>query len=401
MDRDYPISRAELEDKENWPYNRVQSLASDLDYGNPVGEAREDLIEYAVDELELPEATPEPEREVGREVDRETDRQVDRESAKEETKSESLSRQESPGRRSDGGTTRQRIADAGADTIEVGHEGSEKLQPAGAPDSQGTAVEPPGDLESEDIDRNALEGDPARSETDQEAVDEEPDPVASDDVQEDNDSGGGLRDRLGLGSNEESPDDIVEEVDDADERERREQFRQTLEGAMDGADQDDVDEAIQETESSGAEATSPASTGTTTAQGMVVDEEIVGNLIEMPFNTASAATGWDGWELSAREREANARLFVAMCDEHDVNVGPTVMFALSMGGTSMGRAMQYKRYKSDQEDDVDELEDANVKEDVDDRAGNHADHGAGPTPDTGTEPEQRETDDAEEDSYGF
>jgi hypothetical protein len=414
MDREYPNSRAELEDKERWPYNDLQSLASDLDYGNPVGEARDDLVSHAVAELDLPATAPD--REVGRETDREVDRQVGREGPPGEEQIETDSPQGTDDDRpvdpnpidddgSEGDGEPKATADGGTqsagstDGIDIGHQGSEKLSPAGAPESQGTAVEPPGDLESDDIDRDVLECDAPTSDDVQDDGADEPDPPSSDDVGDD-DSSVGLRDRLGLGSSEESPDDVVNEADDPAERQRREEFKQKLEGAVGGADQDDVDDAVQEASDDGA-ATAPTPSGTSTAQGMVVDEEIVGSLIEMPFNTAAAATGWDGWELSPREREANARLFVAMCDEHDVNVGPTVMFALSMSGTAMDRAMRYKRHKSEQDrdDDLGDVDDA-VQEASDDSAGTDASSAVDATVTT-AESEPTESQTATEENYGF
>lgn len=417
MDREYPSSRAELEDKERWPYNDVQSLAAELDYGPIVGEDRADLIDHSVEALDLPPT----------EADSQVDRETDRQGSTVATQGDNTSSQEDVEEDSDRSTATYEPAgdgdrapdrgktDGGTQTapstesIEVGHEGSEKLQPEGAPESDGTAVAPPEGLESEDIDPDLLEPGATESATESSAGATEVEQTGADhgeEVQEPDDSedqsDGGLRERLGLGGDE-SSEDVVEEADDPEERERREQFKKKLEGAMGGADQEDVEDAVDDAGGSQAPSTSP---GTTTAQGMVVDEEIVENLIAMPFNFAAGATDWDGWELSKQERQANARLFVAMCDEHDVDVGPTVMFALSMGGTAMGKTMRYRRYKASQEPDEPELEDGADSEtfddDVQDVAGRdgrrgRGDQGGGPTPSSTAQQTQTTADE----DFGF
>ena len=326
MDRDYPDTASELRDPERWPYEDLQRLAAENDYGRIVGEARDDLIEYCVETLEVdsepadgnqPETTPEPDS-----TEADSDHEPDPEPEQTEGREQ----------KTDGGTqTAQTI-----DEISVGHEGEEKLAPEHAPDDDGTAVEPPEGVNLDGIGPDDLEPDtqaapePARDRS-------EPQSESSErQADTDGDDSGGLLSRI-KGDQSKSSEDIVEEADTEDERQRREEVRDQLAGAM-GGDESTNDPAPAES--------------TKQASGMVVDETVVGHLIAMPFNTAAAATDWDGWELSQRERQANAELFIAMCDERGIDVSETTMFALSMAGTFSGRAIQYRRHKSEQADET-------------------------------------------------
>ena len=268
MDRDYPDTASELRDPERWPYEDLQKLAAENDYGRIVGVAREDLVEYSVETLGLdskpadenqPETTPEPDSTENNSV-HEPDPEPEQTESREQ--------------KTDGGTQTATTTDE----ISVGHEGEEKLSPEHAPDDDGTAVEPPEDVNLDGIGPDDLEpdtqGDPEpardRSESQSESSERQADT--------DGDDSGGLLSRI-KGDESKSSEDIVEEADTEDERQRREEVRDQLAGAM-GGDESTDDPAPAES--------------TKQASGMVVDETVVGHLIEMPFNTASAATGWDG-----------------------------------------------------------------------------------------------------------
>ncbi|WP_162991579.1 hypothetical protein [Halostella salina] len=321
-------------------YSDLQSLAADHGYGRIVGEERADLVEFLAAEA-YPRADGDDSADS---VERDSDRQ----------------RQQ----RADGGSAAvadsasdSADSDAGVDAVEVGHEGTEKLSPEGAPEPDQAAVSPPDGVEDvlADASMSDIEPDPdagrerrTGSDTDESADGASDDPADGDSA--DSDSGGGPL--SALRSSDKSSEDIVEEADDPEERGRRAEVRERLEEAMDGgrsgqreATQEDVEREVDSADS----ADSAASGAAGTANGIVMNEEIVGSLIEMPFNTAASMTDWEGWELSKQEREANARLFVAMCDEQNVDLSATTMFALSMGSAFSGRAMQYRRQNSDSE----------------------------------------------------
>ncbi|NLV08737.1 hypothetical protein GOC74_02135 [Halomicrobium mukohataei] len=332
MDREKPDSRAELEDPEQWPYNDVQALAAELDYGVIVGEDRQDLIEHSVEALSLDsDSTPE--------VTEESSEDADSVEEHADEPSPADSEPDQPIQRTDGGT--QTAPET--DNIAVGHEGKEKLAPEHAPDDDGTAVEPPDGVNLDGISPDDLE--PTTSSTPEESVDQQENQSenAGDATEPEESESGGILDRI-RGDSDRSSEEIVNDADSPEEKERRAEMRAQLADSMDG----------DSTDGAGDRDPSGGGTGQATQQaaGMMVDENVVGQLIAMPFNTASAATGWDGWELTQQERQANAELFIAMCDERGIDVGPTTMFALSMGGTIAGRTMQYKRQKSESSDNT-------------------------------------------------
>lgn len=344
MDREYPESRAELEDKELWSYADLQKLGAETGYGTIVGVQRPELIEHAVDALSLPETAETADRE------------------ERPTTADSVENQgtEADAMKSDGGRTveQQKEEDREppeSDALEVGHEGSEKLSPEGAPDNSGATVEPPegvpDDLSPDDLEPGAAPAPRGQTADDSENQSESSETADTPDEDDDSDSGG-LLDRI-RGDNESetrSPEEIVEDADDPEERDRREEVLGQLDDAM--AAEDDVDQE-ESTDADPSGDPSPAPTPSTSkSNGMIVDESVVGHLIDLPFNGAAAATGWEGWELTPQERQANAELFVAAADEHDIDVGPTAMLALSVAGTFGGRAMRYRRQSSS--DDVQE-----------------------------------------------
>jgi hypothetical protein len=315
-----PESREELD---GLAYDELQALAADLGYGRIVGEAADDLRAYIDDDLDLDA------------VETASDEQTEQREHEQENEAD-----EQPVETS-----------TETDAVDVGHEGAEKLAPENAPDDQGTALEPPEDLNLDGVRPSDLE-----PETDETASDDsEPEEAPDDDTGDD--ESGGLLSRI-KGDSQRTSDEIVDDADSEEERERRQALKEQLSERMD-SDPDPSDD-VQEDSDDVIDTSTSGSGRTHTPNGVVMDESLVGRLIDMPFNAASAATGWDGWELDEREREANAELFVAMCDEHDVDLSPTVMFALSLGGTASGKALRYKRYKNEQEES-DQPEDATAE----------------------------------------
>jgi len=220
--------------------------------------------------------------------------------------------------------------DGGTDGLSVGHEGREKLEPENAPGGSKTNIPSP-DGVPDDVDADALEGEPV-----EETADRDHDPADEQDADDD----GGLLGKIRGGSSR-SSEEIVEDSDDPEERQRKEELRDQLTEAVEQGGETVPDETADE----------PEETTDRTAGGVRVDSSMVESVIGMPFNAASAATGFDGWELSAQERKDNAELFVAVCEEHDVDLGPTVLLALSMGGTATSKAVQYKKWKESQQDE--------------------------------------------------
>ncbi len=317
-------------------YSDLQSLAADHGYGRIVGEQREDLVEYLASE-----AYPRRDGSDDRAVDGE-DQGVDDSADSVETDSD-----RQPEQRADGGSAVEQT-----DSIDVGHDGKEKLSPEGAPNNDKAAVEAPENVDLGDAGMDDIEPDP---EIAGRATNDRSETTSVDDGQEDidDDDGGGPLSKL-RGGSEKSSKEIVEEADDPEERDRRDDLRERVKNAMSGGSSSSADSG---TDSVDGESTASAPAGTQRANGVVMDESVVGALMELPFNTASAATGWDGWELSESEREANAELFIAMCDEHDVELSAATMFALSIGGQLSGRFMRYKRETASEDEPVESSND--------------------------------------------
>jgi hypothetical protein len=223
--------------------------------------------------------------------------------------------------------------DGGSDTLSVGHEGSEKLQPEGAPGGSKTNIPAPEGVDADGYTAEDFEHDEDLSDAGH----------VEDDDNAGDDGDGGLMDRIAGGGSSRSSEEIVEDSDSEEERRRKEELKQRLEEQVEEGG--DPTPEPEETGTNGPESTETART----QGGIRVDASMVESVIGMPFNTAAAATGWDGWELTEQEREDNAELLVAVCEEHDVDLSATVLFALSMGGTLSGKAVQYRRHKQREE----------------------------------------------------
>lgn len=317
---EYPATRDALD---NLHYRELQPLAAELGFGPIVGAKTGELKDFIDEQLF---------DETGELLHEYSDQPPDDEQPVEEVEDEPTPKEP----RTDGsGST---------DAVSVGHDGHEKLSPEGAPDDNSAAVPAPDGVDLDGVSMDELE---ASATSD--PVNEEPEPEESDEQGEE--KSGSLLDRI-KGDSDRSSDEIVDDAGSEAERQRREDVRDRFEQAM--GSPSPTDESVDEEQES---SSAVAGAGKThTPNGLVVDESLVGYLIDMPFNTAASATGWDGWELSAREREANAELFIAMCDEHDVDLSPTVMFALSMGGTASGKALRYKRHRDSQRADVEDID---------------------------------------------
>jgi len=345
-----PATRADLE---ALPYGDKQSLAADLGFGRIVGVKEKELENYIGSEL-----FDEPVDDVVDEDDPADPQADDAENADSPPEPDSDVPTERDTTRMDDSDTESDSSEHQTDAVEVGHQGKEKLAPEGAPDDAGTAVEPPdgqewlADAKPSDLEAGAEPDDVV----DAGASETASDPAPADQRENSGDAGkpakeesSGLLSRIkGDSEDQRTSEEIVEDADSEEERERRREMKARLEQGMAGADAGDVDQE-ENADASGDPASSATTSSTTKASGMLVDQDVVGHMIAMPFNFASSATGWDGWELSAQERAANAELFVAMCDEQDIDVGPTTMFALSMGGTFGGKAMRYKKQKGSSE----------------------------------------------------
>jgi len=321
-DTDRPTAPTAVEDLNTLSYNQKQQLAAANDYGRIVGVQESELDEFLVQTFDLPSG----------------EQQRDGEDSEPEQGTQNVTNSESTDESTEPET----------DAVTVGHEGKEKLSPENAPDDEGTAVDPPTGVDMDGMTPADLEAD-ATATADQGEDSGDAGEPAKPDQSEDSEEGGGLLDRI-RGDSDRSADDIVEDAPTEEERQRREEVRESF-GQSFGSSDEEVEESVDAQSSATSD---PAPAGTQHASGMVVDESVVRHLIGMPFSTAAAMTDWDGWELSEQEKAANAELFVAMCDEHDVDVGPTVMFAVSMAGTAGGRMMRYRQQRGTGEAPTDE-----------------------------------------------
>jgi hypothetical protein len=325
-------------------YSDLQSLAADHGYGRIVGEERKELVEYlAAEAYPRPDVVDSDPDDVDNHEEQRAADQEDVEHALESNSadSESATSDQQRDQRTDGGSAVEQT-----DSIDVGHEGKEKLSPEGAPNDDKAAVEAPEVVDLGDAGMDDIEPDPEiaghatsdgqreqRADGDQEDVDES--------------NGGALSKLRGDSSEDEkTSEEIVEEADDPEERQRRDEMRSKLKDAMSGGSSSSPNsDSAESADSAGSESASSTNSvpATEKANGVMIDMDVVEAMIDMPFNTAASMTDWDGWELSEKERKTNAKLFAAVCDEHDVDPSATTMFALSMGSAIGGRAMRYKR----------------------------------------------------------
>jgi|GEM_PF-5316168 len=325
VDPPTPDSVAELESLD---YGEKQSLAAEHGFGRIVGVETDELENYLTDALDL-EATAEqsepaerptkPDEQGGSEPEPDSDSNTVSDSTTEDTSTEET------------------------DGLGVGHEGKEKLSPENAPDDDGTAVEPPEGLDLEGIGPDDLE--PQPTPTEEQETEPEPQPSVPEDQTESNQSeSGGLLSKIkGDDSDEQrSTEEIVEDTDDPAERERREDVLSALKGSDPSAGAADQPEEPDPTQM---------------RNGMVVDESLVSTLFGMPFDQAAQVTGWDGWTLSEAEKQANAELLVAYCDEQNINLSTGSLLAMSLVQTIGGRAAGYARYRKQESDDSNQRDD--------------------------------------------
>lgn len=229
-----------------------------------------------------------------------------------------------------------KAATDGGDIVAVGHEGKEKLSPAGFEEESVSSIDPPDGTElPDDVSPEDFEPDPSAS------ADHDPEPEPEPEPEEQDTGGGGLLSRIrGDSSASETTEEVVEDAPDQAEAERREELLGTLEGADGGPDP------------AGGDGDQPNTS--TTSHGLVMDEDLVASMFGMPFAQAANATGWDGWELTDEEKEANARLLVAYCDEQDIDLSAGGMLAMSLMSTVGGRVAGYAQHRrSEQADEAD------------------------------------------------
>jgi len=238
----------------------------------------------------------------------------------------------------------------GGDMVAVGHEGKDKLSPAGFEDEAVSSIDAP-----DGVDLPA-DTSPADFEaTDGPQPEPEPEPTPEPEPEEKDDSGGLLSRIRGDRSATESPstEEVVEEAPDSAESERREDVLGALENATAGGTQD----------------TESGDEGPETSQmsnGLVVDEDLMSTLFGLPFAQAANATGWDGWELSDEEKAVNAELLIAYCDEQDVDLSAGGMLAMSLLSTVGGRAAGYARHRRSQSEESAEHQERGNREKSDD-----------------------------------
>jgi hypothetical protein len=221
---------------------------------------------------------------------------------------------------------------SGPESIDVGHDGQEKLSPKGWDDEAVSSIDPPEGVDVDGFGPDDFEPEPAVTPTPDSPPtksDPDPDPEPSDA----SDSSGLLGRIRGDSDTERSTDEIVEDADSPAERDRRQELLEQLDDAGGPTVPPEAQEADE---------------GPTPAEAqprLVVNQELVESLFRMPFSQAAQATGWDGWELSDAEAQANAELFVAWCRENDVDLSTGTMLAMSLVSTVGGRAAGYVRYR--------------------------------------------------------
>jgi hypothetical protein len=242
----------------------------------------------------------------------------------------------------------------GGEMVAVGHEGKEKLSPAGFEEQDVSSIDAPDGVDlPDDVSPEDFEpGDDAPSRGREAEPEPEPEPEP-----EESDGEGGLLSRIrGDSSASESTSEVVEEAPTDAEADRREEVVSALEGATDGP-------TVPEDAEPGGDGESRNTS--TMSNGLVMDEDLVASLFGMPFAQAADATGWDGWELTDEEREANARLIVAYCDEQNIDLSAGGMLAMSLMSTVGGRVAGYAQHRKGQSDDEADAADPSASVDHD------------------------------------
>ncbi|GGM46232.1 hypothetical protein [Haloarcula argentinensis] len=372
-DSSQPADPSTVAELEALPYSEKQRLAGDHGYGRIVGVEEAELENFLTDTLALSESEN---------VDSGNDSEPEG-GTQTVTNSESTSAS----------------TETQTDAISVGHEGKEKLSPEGAPDDEGTAVEPPSGVDLDGLSPDDLEPNgsaPPANQSESSEHAEKPEQQEQSDSSENSEDSGGLLDRI-RGNSDRSTDEIVADADSETERQRREEVRETFADSFGEDSAESGDSAQEQPNSSG----DPSPAGTQQASGMVVDETVVQHLIGMPFSMTATMTDWEGWELSEQEKAANAELFIAMCDEHDVDVGPTAMFALSMLGTAGGRAMRYRRQQDTDPAETDRKQSEKSPEFNDDVTTVRGQDGRRNRRDTRTEHSEEQSENSAESAFDF
>jgi len=297
---------------------KAQHQTSEADEGASTSEEAEEATETTED------TDPEPEPDSGQSEATEPEPEPE----PTPTEPEAAPPDPAPPTKTDGGD--------GGEGVEVGHEGKEKLSPDGFEDESVASIEPPDGLDlPEGTNPEDFEPEP-----DSTTVDHDPEPEPEPEPEQ---SSGGLLSRIrGDSGKTETTEEVVEDAPTEAENERRQELADRLKGA-DGGPTPEPEDTDQPTTS-------------TTSQGLVVDEDLVASLFGLPFAQAKNATGWDGWELSDEERDANARLIVAYCDEQNIDLSAGGMLAMSLMSTVGGRAAGYARHRKSQGDDDPEPE---------------------------------------------
>lgn len=238
--------------------------------------------------------------------------------------------------------TTESDAETDGGAVTVNHEGTEKLSPAGFEDESTSSIDAPDGMElPESVTPDDFEPGAHQDPTDDPAG--EPDAA---DVEDDQDGdSGGLLDRIRGDSEQRSTEEIVEDTDDPAEKDRREDVLE----ALDESNQTAPDEGDPNEHDEAADPTPGGPDPTTTQTGMVVDESLVATVFGLPFSQLSQATGWEGWELTEEEKQANAELLVAYCDEQNIDMSTGGLLAMSLISTVGGRTAGYMQYRRDDE----------------------------------------------------
>lgn len=243
--------------------------------------------------------------------------------------------------------------DGGTDSIEVETNPGNKLKPANAP----TAIDPPEGMpdDTRPADFEFFPSEP--SEPDNSDNPNNPNnPNNSDDFgnsdnpdnrdnadNQNNPSNRDNRDDFGNSDNSDNADYGFDSFFESDEPEPdTHQTRQIVEDAPNDRERQRREDVLSTFEQS-TTASDPEQPGQ--SPGLVVDEDLLAELIGMPFAQIGGASEWDGWELTKDEKKTNAKLLAAYCEENDIDLGTGTMLAVSLSSTVGGRVVRYNKWK--------------------------------------------------------
>lgn len=132
-------------------------------------------------------------------------------------------------------------------------------------------------------------------------------------------------------SKSESQENEENESEESEESEEPNPFKQKLEEKTQDEDFEDISSKSGESEN----------------VGLTIDQDLLEDLIGLPFDQLQSIDEWDKWELSQQEKKTNAKLLKEYAEENDIDLTTGTLLALNLGASIGGRAVGRYAYHRD------------------------------------------------------